>query len=89
VVIFFTPDEFLCETLTAKSTPLSKAGKNFESLMAINTTPTLEAYFLSMSSFFGGTTEPDKSLLELKFRELVLTIADNPFFLYARLLCFS
>jgi AraC-like DNA-binding protein len=31
-----------------------------------------------MSSFFGGTQEPDQSLLELKFRELVLTIADNP-----------
>src|SRR5436190_7677786 len=46
VVLFFIPDEFLCETLTAKSTPLSKAGKNFESLMVINTTPTLEAYFL-------------------------------------------
>ena len=31
-----------------------------------------------MSSFFAGAREPDTSLLELKFRELVLTIADNP-----------
>ncbi len=31
-----------------------------------------------MSSYFAETQEPDPSLLELKFKELVLNIADNP-----------
>lgn len=78
VVLFFIPDEFVCETLKGKATPISRPGKKYEPLIVIETSETLEAYFLSMSSFFGGTQEPDQSLLELKFRELVLTIADNP-----------
>ena len=31
-----------------------------------------------MYAYFSSTTEPDKALLELKFRELILNIADNP-----------
>jgi AraC family transcriptional regulator, exoenzyme S synthesis regulatory protein ExsA len=31
-----------------------------------------------MMPHFESSVEPDKSLLELKFRELILTIADNP-----------
>jgi AraC-like DNA-binding protein len=31
-----------------------------------------------MSSYFSTAKEPDQSLLELKFKELILTIADNP-----------
>jgi AraC family transcriptional regulator, exoenzyme S synthesis regulatory protein ExsA len=77
-VLFFIPNEFLCETIKTRSTRLAKGKINYESVIVINTSETLEAYFLSMSSFFGGTLEPDKSLLELKFRELVLIIADNP-----------
>ena len=38
----------------------------------------IEVFFHSMLSFFAGSKEPDPSLLELKFRELILTIAENP-----------
>jgi transcriptional regulator GlxA family with amidase domain len=31
-----------------------------------------------MMPYFEATKKPDQSLLELKFRELILTIADNP-----------
>ncbi len=31
-----------------------------------------------MSSYFAETKDPDQALLELKFKELVLNIADNP-----------
>jgi AraC-like DNA-binding protein len=31
-----------------------------------------------MMAYFENSSEPDEKLLELKFRELILTIADNP-----------
>lgn len=78
VVLFFIPDEFICETLQTRSKPLPHYGESFEPLILLNTSETLAAFFLSMSSYFAETVEPDPSLLQLKFRELILTIADNP-----------
>jgi len=78
LVLFFIPDEFLCETLKTRSTPLSRPGTKYDPVMVLNTSETLNAFFVSMSSYFRDTREPDQSLLELKFRELILTIADNP-----------
>ena len=79
VVLFFLPDEFVCETLKSKSKPISKPGeKRYEPVISIHKTETLEAFFLSMTSYFGGEKEPDSSLLQLKFRELILTLADDP-----------
>lgn len=78
LVLFFIPDEFICETLKTKSTPVSSSRKPYQPVMLLETSETLEAFFLSMSSYFASNKEPDQRLLELKFRELVLTIADNP-----------
>ncbi|MEP6751084.1 MAG: hypothetical protein ABJB86_25335, partial [Bacteroidota bacterium] len=78
VVLFFIPDEFICETLQSRTKPLSKYDKSYEPVMLLNTSEQLTAFFLSMSSYFGEAQEPDPSLLELKFKELILTIADNP-----------
>jgi AraC-like DNA-binding protein len=78
LVLFFIPDDFICETLKTKKAPIGKTGSRYDSLILLDTTETLAAFFLSMSSYFTGTKEPDQSLLELKFRELILTIADNP-----------
>ena len=78
LVLFFMPDEFLCETLKTKTTPIGKPGNKYEPVILLDTSETLEAFFVSMSSYFSSTNEPDQSLLELKFRELILTIADNP-----------
>lgn len=46
--------------------------------MAIQRNETLDAFFHSMMPYFGNAKEPDPALLELKFRELILSIADNP-----------
>ena len=46
--------------------------------MMLNTSETLNSFFVSMFAYFSQTREPDQSLLELKFRELILTLADNP-----------
>lgn len=78
LVLFFIPDEFICETLKSRSTPLAKTGEQFEPVIPIKATGTLKSFFESMYAYFAGTTAPDKSLLELKFRELILNIAHNP-----------
>jgi AraC-like DNA-binding protein len=77
VVLFFIPDGFICDTLKTKSRPLKNYDKNYQPLMLLNTSDTLSAFFHSMSSYFNVEQEPDMSLLELKFRELVLTIAGD------------
>lgn len=78
LVLFFIPDQFICETLKSRSVPIRRMDKDFGVVMHLNTTETLETFFLSMSSYFASTKEPDKGLLELKFRELILTLADDP-----------
>jgi AraC-like DNA-binding protein len=78
LVLFFIPDQFICETLKSKSNPIHKVNKEFQTVIHLNTNQTLETFFLSMSSYFASTKEPDKGLLELKFRELILTLADDP-----------
>lgn len=77
VMLFFIPDEFICDTLYTRTKPLEKYEQHFEPLMMIESSETLKGFFLSMSSYFTETHDPDPSLLELKFRELILNIADN------------
>jgi AraC-like DNA-binding protein len=78
VLLFFIPDEFICETLQSKTKPLAKYEQQFEPVMVIQSNEMLKGFFLSMSTYFNESRDPDPSLLELKFRELVLNIADNP-----------
>ena len=77
VVLFFIPDEFICETLHARTRPLAHGEQSFEPVMMIDPDEKLKGFFLSMSSYFNETGDPDPTLLELKFKELILTIADN------------
>jgi AraC family transcriptional regulator, exoenzyme S synthesis regulatory protein ExsA len=78
MVMFFVPDDFICDVLKSKATPIHKPGKKYEPLMTIDNNSTVHSFFQSMISYFNSNTVPDQSLLELKFRELILTIADNP-----------
>jgi AraC-like DNA-binding protein len=77
LVLFFIPDQFICDTLKSRSEPIQKATQDYNTLMHVHTSETLETFFLSMSSYFASTKEPDKGLLELKFRELILTLSDD------------
>ncbi len=77
LVLFFMPDEFICNTLKSRTAPIASAGKQFSPVIPIHVTETLQSFFVSMYAYFSGTTTPDRSLLELKFRELILNIADN------------
>ncbi|MBS1661750.1 MAG: helix-turn-helix transcriptional regulator [Bacteroidetes bacterium] len=77
VMLFFIPDEFICDTLQTRTKPLARYDAHFEPLMLIESSETLRGFFLSMFSYFTETKDPDPSLMELKFKELVLNIADN------------
>ncbi|MBE7174055.1 MAG: helix-turn-helix transcriptional regulator [Williamsia sp.] len=77
VVMFFIPDEFICETLRKRSSPIATKNKTYEPVIRLQATDTLTSFFCSMYAYFSSTTEPDKALLEFKFRELILNICDN------------
>lgn len=78
LVLFFIPDEFVCNVLKTKSEPLKSFDKKFEQVMILNSDETLNSFFTSMYAYFSKTRKPDNALLELKFRELILTLADDP-----------
>ena len=78
LVLFFVPDEFICEVLKSKSTPITKSGKKYDPIMAIDNTAAVQTFFQSMMPYFDAGRLPDQSLLQLKFRELILLLADNP-----------
>ena len=77
VMLFFIPDDFICDTLHTKSKPLQQYKQQYEPVILLEASETLKSFFLSMSAYFAETKDPDTALLELKFRELVLNIADN------------
>jgi AraC-like DNA-binding protein len=77
-LLFFIPDEFIYEVLKKKSTPIYKSEEKYDAVISINNNTGVQTFFQSMLAYFDANTEPDPSLLELKFRELILTIATNP-----------
>lgn len=74
-ILFFIPDEFIRETLRDK--PLPGDGLATAPVIALHKDSITESFFQSMTTYFERVAAPDPDLLELKFRELVLTLADN------------
>jgi AraC-like DNA-binding protein len=77
VMIFFLPDQFICDVLKSKTIPLYQADKYYDPIISLNSDDQVKLYFYSMLSLFDSRIEPDPSLLEVKFRELVLTLAGD------------
>jgi AraC-like DNA-binding protein len=77
-ILFFMPDEFITEVLKTKANPIHRSGRTFEPVIRIDTNAAIENFYQSMMPHFNASRQPDKMLLNLKFRELILTIADNP-----------
>lgn len=79
VVVFFITDEFICDVLRPLlgRFPTEKAAGTHV-VFPLETDATLAAFFHSMLPYFGRMQPPEKALLELKFRELLLNIASNP-----------
>jgi AraC-like DNA-binding protein len=76
-IFFFMPDEFIYETLQSKVLPVAKAGKHPDPVIPVKDNAIVQSFFLSMMSYFNSHHKPDQALLELKFKELVLTLADD------------
>lgn len=78
LILFFIPDNFICQTLGKKfNVPIKQ--KFHKQVITLNSSEKMAGFFLSMASYFSEAREPAQSLLELKFKELILTIVDNPF----------
>jgi AraC family transcriptional regulator, exoenzyme S synthesis regulatory protein ExsA len=77
-VIFFLPDEFIVDVLKDKSGIKTMPVSTIDPVIPIHNSTAAEAYFLSVMPYFRQSYQPDPLLLELKFRELVLLIAENP-----------
>lgn len=81
IMTFFIPDSYL-QSFLRDNNSLRRAGqaepqKN-ELLIPLQVNSIMTAYFDSLVPYFYSETKPSEDLLELKFRELVLNILDNP-----------
>lgn len=75
--MFFVSDKFICEVLKTKSAPLHKSEKKYHPVIPIESSDAVHSFFKSMLPYFNSPDTPDPSLLQLKFSELILTLADN------------
>lgn len=76
--LFFVPDEFICEVLKSKQSPIHSEKEISDLIIPIENGKQVQSFFQSMIPYFDSPHAPDTALLELKFKELILTIADNP-----------
>lgn len=76
-MFFFMPDDFIREAVQAKVKPVSGGTKQFEPVIRVEDNAIIQAFFHSMMPYYSSSNEPDKALLELKFKELLLSITDN------------
>lgn len=75
--LFFVSDKFICDVLKTKATVLHPSDKNYDPIIPIESSEAVHSFFKSMLPYFNAPVPPDQSLLELKFKELILTLADN------------
>jgi len=75
--LFFVTDEFICEVLKNKLIQHSKSANRFNPVISLENDKPIELFFQSMMAYFDDLKEPDKTLLELKFRELILIVSNN------------
>jgi AraC family transcriptional regulator, exoenzyme S synthesis regulatory protein ExsA len=78
LVFVFLPDEFISDVLRSRCQPLSSVKEQYDPVIPVDKDERLDAFFHSMSYYFDSAARPDPALIELKFRELVMTLEDNP-----------
>ncbi len=78
-LIIFMPDEFIASALRNELDTLEKLPKTDESeaVIPLRLDQTLIDYFGSLLNYLSQSSPPSKSLLKLKFKELVLNIIGN------------
>lgn len=75
--LFFVSDSFISEVLKTKSNALEPAIKKYEPIIPIENSEAIHFFFKSMLPYYNAPVLPDNTLLQLKFRELILTLAEN------------
>jgi len=81
VMAFFMPDHFLRELVSENKSNLKLSGlpeANIDHVLLLDVNPLSESIFHSMHAYFLQDPPPPESMLELKFRELVLSLLINP-----------
>jgi AraC family transcriptional regulator, exoenzyme S synthesis regulatory protein ExsA len=78
LMVFFIPEDFIYAVLQSKQKLMARQLSTYTSVIPIEPSPFVSSFFHSMNAYFSADLVPDPALLEIKFRELVLTIADNP-----------
>lgn len=81
IMTFFIPDSYLQSFMrgnnSLRQAAQTEPQKN-ELLIPLHVNRIMTAYFDSLIPYFYSETKPSEELLELKFRELLLNILDNP-----------
>ncbi len=78
LLVFFVSDEFICETLRPLASKTLKNNEKHAPVIPVQTDATIVAFMHAMLPYFTQSPQPNKALLELKFRELLLNVAHNP-----------
>ncbi len=81
VIVFHLPDEFLAqfaEEFMDSFSAVRLPKPTSDMVIKVEVNEVTRTYFYSMLSYFRETNPPSEQLLELKFKELLLTILSNP-----------
>jgi AraC-like DNA-binding protein len=78
-LLIFIPDEFIREVIKNETNYYRKESINqvSDSVIRINLDSSLTDYFNTVLNYFSQEKAPSKSLLKIKFRELIINIATN------------
>lgn len=76
-LLFSISDDFICEVLRSKILAAPQNPMASEPFIPVNNNALTQTFFQSMIPYFSNSQGADRALLELKFRELVLTLAGN------------
>jgi len=80
VMVFFMPDNFLSQVINEnrKALPLSNLSQvNADHVLSLDVNELSKSFFLSMPPYFSQVPPPSENLLELKFKELLLSLLTN------------
>jgi AraC family transcriptional regulator, exoenzyme S synthesis regulatory protein ExsA len=80
VMVFFIPDNFLRQIMIDNRSSLSLINlpePDVDSVLSLDVNDLSKSFFLSMLPYFTQTPPPPENLLELKFKELVLSLLSN------------
>ncbi|HET9431344.1 MAG TPA: AraC family transcriptional regulator, partial [Chitinophagaceae bacterium] len=80
-LMFYVPDDYICNLIRNTSVPLP-INENFtpssDTLLPVESNEVLAAFYVSVLPYFSKTVAPHEDLLELKFKELFINIITNP-----------